>query len=975
MNLRILLLLSQFLVVGFLHAVEPVTIESLLNGMVDRSERARFPDPSFKLINYSSYNRASVSPDEYTGWFTNVDHSGKYLYDEDVNGDGTDEYVLLDHQSPGAIVRSWMPWRYQTRVGASVIIRVYLDGSDTPAIEGDQFDLFDGTGMVPYPLAHPSLRSAVSFFPITYAQSCKITVSASPFFYIFTCREYPEDAEVESFTMSDYEASASLISSVGSLLLDPASNLPVGTSSSQTTTIAAGAEATLTLPAGGRAVHEFEVEIASSLSEEVLRSLIVKAEFDGLSTIWCPLSDFFGTGVGLHPYEGFYRSVQEDGTFTCRWVMPYQAEGSISLENISGEAVELTMSAITDTWIWDERSMYFFSAWRAQYPLPTNPRSDWNYVTLTGGRGVYVGDTLTLWNPVAAWWGEGDHKIWVDGESFPSMFGTGTEDYYGYSWGGVSTDFYEHPFHAQVACNVYDKLNRKTTSERDTFGYSVETRSRALDGIAFNSSLQLDMEVWHGTDCNMDYAVASHWYAEPAVQSNRMPDSDSAVRIVWDETAVDPILDVSPTQLDFDYVTVGSSANLTLSVQNRGGDTLTGTASVSAPFVIVSGGSYSLALEESQDIVVSYSPTAVETDSGTLTLTGGDGATIPVSGRGYVSAVVAIADLRADYQSATAEQTTADFNGGEGLSDMYGEGRWNYFESDATDADDYADGSILELLEFDSTVGNGGNSGYRDPEDSSFAPIVAGGKAFNDSITLEANKLAVHPGSQADEASAVIRWTAGAGETGELRIGGEVGRGATSVSGGDGREFYIFKTDVAGTSSSLLLTEIFGEVDTTPVAFSIATTVAEGEHIDFVVNRVENYNADEIHLAATVYFDDSDADGMSDDWESRMAGDLTTLTIDGDSDRDGSIDLNEFKAGSDPLDATERFEIFTISIIPLGPKLTWFTADEHSYTIERKDSLNEDSWTPVATSLTKGTWIDLSTEAQPDARFYRVRIE
>ena len=37
-------------------------------------------------------------------------------------------------------------------------------------------------------------------------------------------------------------------------------------------------------------------------------------------------------------------------------------------------------------------------------------------------------------NPVEAWWGEGDEKVFVDGEKFPSHFGTGTEDYYGYAW-------------------------------------------------------------------------------------------------------------------------------------------------------------------------------------------------------------------------------------------------------------------------------------------------------------------------------------------------------------------------------------------------------------------------------------------------------------------------------------------------------------------------------------------------------------
>lgn len=156
--------------------------------------------------------------------------------------------------------------------------------------------------------------------------------------------------------------------------------------------------------------------------------------------------------------------------------------------------------------------MYFHSSYRHDDEVPTRPYSDWNYITLKG-KGVYVGDALTVFNPVKKWWGEGDEKIWVDNESFPSLYGTGTEDYYGYSWGGISTDFYEHPFHGQPQCNVYNKLNRKLKeNERNTQGYSTETRVRSLDGIVFNESLKFDMEVWSWTDCVMKYSVGTSWY-------------------------------------------------------------------------------------------------------------------------------------------------------------------------------------------------------------------------------------------------------------------------------------------------------------------------------------------------------------------------------------------------------------------------------------------------------------------------------
>ncbi|WP_372721823.1 DUF2961 domain-containing protein, partial [Novipirellula sp.] len=195
--------------------------------------------------------------------------------------------------------------------------------------------------------------------------------------------------------------------------------------------------------------------------------------------------------------------------------------------------VDAQLVVKTGDWNWDDRSMYFHAGWRGQYPVPTRPYSDWNYVTLNG-RGVYVADTLTVMNPVEKWWGEGDEKIWVDGEDFPSIFGTGTEDYYAYSWGGVSTDFYEHPFHAQPRAHEYNKLNRKPKEKagvRNTLGYSVETRSRSLDTMPFASSLQLDMEVWSWTDCEMGYSVGMCWYGFADTTSNRKPEPAEVLNV------------------------------------------------------------------------------------------------------------------------------------------------------------------------------------------------------------------------------------------------------------------------------------------------------------------------------------------------------------------------------------------------------------------------------------------------------------
>ena len=291
-------------------------------------------------------------------------------------------------------------------------------------------------------------------------------------------------------------------------------------------------EKSIKLPEGNAAVRELSIKLDNYKNPDVTRTVILKIEFDGEPTVWCPLGDFFENGIGLHPFQGWYRTVSEDGTMICRWVMPYQKTGKISIVNIGGTTVNVDLKATVGEWNWDSESMYFNAAWKGQYPVATRPFSDWNYITIKG-RGVYVGDALTVMNPVERWWGEGDERIYVDGEDFPSIFGTGTEDYYAYSWGGKSNEFYEHPFHAQPRSHIFNKLNKKPKDfkGKNTSGYSTETRTRALDVMPFSSSLKLDMEVWSWTDCEMGYGVGMYWYGDKQTTSNRVPDEKEALNV------------------------------------------------------------------------------------------------------------------------------------------------------------------------------------------------------------------------------------------------------------------------------------------------------------------------------------------------------------------------------------------------------------------------------------------------------------
>jgi hypothetical protein len=137
---------------------------------------------------------------------------------------------------------------------------------------------------------------------------------------------------------------------------------------------------------------------------------------------------------------------------------------------------------------------------------------DWNYVEIKG-KGLFVGDTLSVINPVSNWWGEGDEKIYVDGEPFPSHFGTGTEDYYGYAW--CCNEPFLAPFHGQPRCDGLAHGNN--------WGHTTISRVRALDAIPFTSSFRFDMEVWHWKECEVGYGCATFFYARPGATHNRPP--------------------------------------------------------------------------------------------------------------------------------------------------------------------------------------------------------------------------------------------------------------------------------------------------------------------------------------------------------------------------------------------------------------------------------------------------------------------
>jgi hypothetical protein len=198
-------------------------------------------------------------------------------------------------------------------------------------------------------------------------------------------------------------------------------------------------------------------------------------------------------------------------------VMPFRKNCRLILINYGEQEISLSGEIITGDYDWKQGSMYFGAAWHEYRNIHSRDETgspfDLNFVRIRG-KGVYAGDQVTLFNNTWHWWGEGDEKIYVDGEKFPSSFGTGSEDYYGYSFG--RPDPFSHPF-----------LSQPVGEGNTSVGVTVNMRQRSLDAIPFNTSIQADIELWHWDSVRMNYSLTSYWYAEEGQQINVRPDIKS----------------------------------------------------------------------------------------------------------------------------------------------------------------------------------------------------------------------------------------------------------------------------------------------------------------------------------------------------------------------------------------------------------------------------------------------------------------
>jgi len=262
------------------------------------------------------------------------------------------------------------------------------------------------------------------------------------------------------------------------------------------------------------------------------RSLIIRMYWDGEEepSVEVPIGDFFCNGwCERSNVNSLPVAVNPAGGFNCYWEMPFREHARITVENLDEKSVVLfyqidyALTAVPD------EAAYFHAQWRRSNPLAYKEV----HTILDGvtGQGHYVGTYLAWQSNNTGWWGEGEIKVYMDGDSdFPTICGTGTEDYFGGAWN------FEHPLGeygaystAFLGLHQVIKPNGLYRSQQ-RFGMY---RWHIMDPIRFQKDLRITIQAlgWRNDGRYLplkdDIASTAFWYqAEPHRAFAKLPAQD-----------------------------------------------------------------------------------------------------------------------------------------------------------------------------------------------------------------------------------------------------------------------------------------------------------------------------------------------------------------------------------------------------------------------------------------------------------------
>ena len=300
--------------------------------------------------------------------------------------------------------------------------------------------------------------------------------------------------------------------------------------------IASGQTVTLAEIDGPGAINHIWITVDAKTTDAdcfVLRDLVLRMYWDDEEepSVESPLGDFFCCGFGREcNVNSMPIAVVPSRGLNCYFQMPFRKKARITLENQHVNPIPAFFYQV-DYCLYDEGLpediAYFHAQWRRE--KITQLQKDYVILDNVKGKGHYIGTYMALTTLERYWWGEGEVKFYIDGdEEYPTICGTGTEDYFGGSWsfakqvdGKTVEQNYCTPYLGYPYYSSHDELIHNFYHNDDVMPMRGFYRWHIQDPICFDEDLKVTIQQigvgYRGLfERQDDVASVAYWYqAEP----------------------------------------------------------------------------------------------------------------------------------------------------------------------------------------------------------------------------------------------------------------------------------------------------------------------------------------------------------------------------------------------------------------------------------------------------------------------------
>jgi hypothetical protein len=497
-----------------------LNFKQIVNRYVDLIRLTEQPEIGEKSYMISSYDRRSQydsKEDKYVNWQANKDGDGF------VRKDG-DDYILAHIKGTGYINRIWSA---KPEKGNITFI---IDGKNVLSMPAAHiFDAKHAPFNFPE-FVYTSAKGKNNYIPICFQKECIVKASKNwGKFYQINYSLLPHNYSVSPFKGEFSKSEQLILKTIGSQFKNSYKELD---RKLKKTILTPNERVEIYDLKGSKIISQLEFNVKDNdFLDDLMRNVEIELYWDNcdVPAIKSSLGAFFGASVhdckNLSQYNSVPLGIVGSKLYS-NWQMPFNKRAKIVLINKSHRNIKISSRLKTIENLRNDR-LYFHVKHIKGLKKIENQRWPDRLLLDQEGTGRFCGMMLTVFNPIGGieygyglpkhfaqwWWGEGDDKFYVDGENFPSTFGTGTEDYFGYAWGWPVK--FSNAFHSQTYTTA-EGLDENNAPHFVKNGNRLVSMNRfqIMDNVPFQKSFFATLEQYYPDQRPITYQTTLYYYLD-----------------------------------------------------------------------------------------------------------------------------------------------------------------------------------------------------------------------------------------------------------------------------------------------------------------------------------------------------------------------------------------------------------------------------------------------------------------------------